>query len=158
MHVPHRSPAAQPRPENSFMSLISIQNLEFSVGGPAPLLHGVDLEIEPNERVCIVGRNGAGKSTLLKLLAREIVPEDGVVRVDGGTVVTRLAQEVPPGTAGTVFDVVAEALARGLLTLGCGTKTIRLLPPLDSTEREIELGVAIFIEAAKAVDSTAVTA
>ncbi len=55
-------------------------------------------------------------------------------------------------------DVVAEALARGLLTLGCGTKTIRLLPPLDSTEREIELGVAIFIEAAKAVDSTAVTA
>ncbi len=55
-------------------------------------------------------------------------------------------------------DVVAEALDRGLLTLGCGTKTIRLLPPLDSTEREIELGVSIFLEAAKAADSTAVTA
>ncbi|WP_266082091.1 aminotransferase class III-fold pyridoxal phosphate-dependent enzyme [Haladaptatus caseinilyticus] len=43
--------------------------------------------------------------------------------------------------------VVQEALKRGLLTLGCGSKTIRLLPPLDSTEREIELGVGIFTEA-----------
>ncbi|SEO22083.1 4-aminobutyrate aminotransferase [Halogranum amylolyticum] len=43
--------------------------------------------------------------------------------------------------------VVEEALKRGLLTLGCGAKTIRLLPPLDSTEREIELGVGIFTDA-----------
>ncbi len=46
--------------------------------------------------------------------------------------------------------VVQEALKRGLLTLGCGSKTIRLLPPLDSTEREIELGVGIFTEAISA--------
>ena len=44
-------------------------------------------------------------------------------------------------------SVVAEALRRGLLTLGCGEKTIRLLPPLDSTEREIDLGVGIFLDA-----------
>ncbi|WP_148416786.1 aminotransferase class III-fold pyridoxal phosphate-dependent enzyme [Haloferax sp. KTX1] len=47
--------------------------------------------------------------------------------------------------------VVEAALDRGLLTLGCGKKTIRLLPPLDSTEREIELGVGIFCEAMDAV-------
>ncbi|WP_129113466.1 aminotransferase class III-fold pyridoxal phosphate-dependent enzyme [Halegenticoccus tardaugens] len=46
--------------------------------------------------------------------------------------------------------VVEEALTRGLLTLGCGTKTLRLLPPLDATEREIELGVSILNEAIKA--------
>ncbi|GAB6880622.1 aspartate aminotransferase family protein [Halorubrum gandharaense] len=47
--------------------------------------------------------------------------------------------------------VVAASLDRGLLTLGCGKKTIRLLPPLDSTEREIELGTGIFLDAIHAV-------
>ena len=54
--------------------------------------------------------------------------------------------------------VVAEALERGLLTLGCGKKTIRLLPPLDSTEREIELGISIFTDAATAADSASIAA
>ncbi|NHN59459.1 MULTISPECIES: aspartate aminotransferase family protein [Halorussus] len=40
--------------------------------------------------------------------------------------------------------VVKAALERGLLTLGCGYKTLRLLPPLDVTEREIELGFDVF--------------
>ena len=51
--------------------------------------------------------------------------------------------------------VVEASLERGLLTLGCGKKTIRLLPPLDSTEREIELGVGIFLEAIEAVGPSA---
>ncbi|GAA0506554.1 4-aminobutyrate aminotransferase [Halorubrum aquaticum] len=55
-------------------------------------------------------------------------------------------------------DVVAEALERGLLTLGCGKKTIRLLPPLDSTEREIDLGVSIFLDAVSAAGPTPTTA
>ncbi|AEH39191.1 class-III pyridoxal-phosphate-dependent aminotransferase [Halopiger xanaduensis] len=51
--------------------------------------------------------------------------------------------------------VVKAALERGLLTLGCGKKTIRLLPPLDSTEREIELGIGILLEAIEAVGPSA---
>ncbi|WP_458188126.1 aminotransferase class III-fold pyridoxal phosphate-dependent enzyme [Haladaptatus sp. NG-WS-4] len=47
-------------------------------------------------------------------------------------------------------SVVEEALKRGMLTLGCGAKTIRLLPPLDSTEREIELGMGILNDAIEA--------
>ncbi|WP_049972296.1 aminotransferase class III-fold pyridoxal phosphate-dependent enzyme [Haladaptatus cibarius] len=47
-------------------------------------------------------------------------------------------------------SVVKEALKRGMLTLGCGEKTIRLLPPLDSTEREIELGISILNDAIEA--------
>jgi ABC transport system ATP-binding/permease protein len=91
------------------MALISVRNLELSVGGAHPLLTGVDLELGSNERVCIVGRNGAGKSTLLRLLAGEIEPDDGIVRVDEAIVVSRLAQETPHA-AGSVFDVVAEPL------------------------------------------------
>jgi 4-aminobutyrate aminotransferase len=54
--------------------------------------------------------------------------------------------------------VVEESLKRGLLTLGCGKKTIRLLPPLDSSPREIELGVGIFLNAVDAVGASPKTA
>ena len=43
--------------------------------------------------------------------------------------------------------VVAAALDRGLLTLGCGTRTLRLLPPLDVTGREVDLGTSLLNDA-----------
>lgn len=88
------------------MSLIALQDVDFSIGGPL-LLDGVTMAIEPGERVCIVGRNGAGKSTLLKLLDGELRADDGEVRRQPGARISRLAQEVPVGIAGSVFDVVA---------------------------------------------------
>jgi ATP-binding cassette subfamily F protein uup len=91
------------------MSLIQLQRVDFSIGGPLLLEH-VDLSIEANERVCIVGRNGEGKSTLMKLIAGELKADDGEVRVQNGIVVARMAQEVPQDTAGSVFDVVAQGL------------------------------------------------
>ena len=91
------------------MSLIQLQSVDFSIGGPLLLQH-VDLSIESNERVCIVGRNGEGKSTLMKLIAGELHADDGEVRVQSGVVIARMAQEVPQGTTGTVFDVVSEGL------------------------------------------------
>ena len=91
------------------MSLLNLVKLDYSVGGPL-LLEQVDLAIERNERICIVGRNGAGKSTLLKLIAGELRPDDGEVRVQAGVRIARLAQEVPHDVSGTVFDVVAGAL------------------------------------------------
>ncbi len=91
------------------MSLVQLANVDYSVGGPL-LLENVDLTIESRERVCIVGRNGAGKSTLLKLIAGDLVPDDGEVRVQSGARVARLTQEVPHALQGTVFDVVAGAL------------------------------------------------
>ncbi|ADB60575.1 aminotransferase class-III [Haloterrigena turkmenica DSM 5511] len=43
--------------------------------------------------------------------------------------------------------VLEAAFQRGLLTLGCGYKTLRLLPPLSVTEREIDLGTELLLEA-----------
>jgi 4-aminobutyrate aminotransferase len=43
--------------------------------------------------------------------------------------------------------VQTAALQHGLLTLGCGHRTLRVLPPLDVTAREIELGAGLLLEA-----------
>ena len=91
------------------MSLITLNRLDYSVGGPL-LLEAADLSIETGERIALIGRNGAGKSTLLKLLAGELQPDDGQIRVQAGTRIARLEQEVPPDATGSVFDVVSEGL------------------------------------------------
>ena len=91
------------------MSLVQLQRVDFSIGGPL-LLERVDLSIEANERICVVGRNGEGKSTLLKLVGGELRADDGEVRVQNGVVIARLPQEVPQDTAGSVFDVLAQGL------------------------------------------------
>ena len=60
------------------MPLLQAKNLHHSFGDQ-PLLDGVDLTLEPGERVCLVGRNGSGKSTLLKILAGDIRVDDGEI-------------------------------------------------------------------------------
>ena len=91
------------------MPILTLNDVDFGVGGPL-LLKGVNLAIEPGERIALIGRNGAGKSTLLRLLAGEHKPDDGEIRIEGGVRIARLEQEVPAGAAGSVFDVVADGL------------------------------------------------
>ncbi len=95
------------------MSLISLNQIGFSVGGPLLLDH-IDFSIETQERIALIGRNGAGKSTLLGIIAGDIKPDDGEVRVAEGVRIARLAQEVPRDASGDVFEVVS----RGLGDLG----------------------------------------
>ena len=91
------------------MALITLREVVVSFGGQ-PLLDGLNLQIDAGERVCLVGRNGAGKSTLMKVLAGKITPDDGQIERQQGLVVTRLKQEVPHDTTGSVYDVVADGL------------------------------------------------
>jgi ATP-binding cassette subfamily F protein uup len=98
------------------MALIDVRELCFTFGGEN-LLDRISFQIEPGERIGLLGRNGAGKSTLLKLLAGELTPDDGVLAIETGTRIARLEQDVPAGAGRSVFSEVALGLgpAGGLL-------------------------------------------
>ncbi|MBU2537933.1 MAG: ATP-binding cassette domain-containing protein [Proteobacteria bacterium] len=91
------------------MATITLKDIALSFGG-LPLLNGIDLQIEPGERVCLVGRNGEGKSSLMKILTGEIEPDRGEITRQKGLRVARLTQEVPADLDGTVYEVVAAGL------------------------------------------------
>ncbi|MGL5762965.1 MAG: ABC transporter ATP-binding protein, partial [Plesiomonas shigelloides] len=93
------------------MALINLTGAYLSYSD-APLLDHTELHIEPNERVCLVGRNGAGKSTLMKVLAGEQKLDDGRLQVQQDVVVARLEQDPPRDAQGSVFDYVAEGVEK----------------------------------------------
>lgn len=93
------------------MALIKLESACLAYGH-VPLLDKVDLQIDPGERVCLVGRNGAGKSTLMRVM-------EGVAELDEGGLwkkpdlrVGILSQEVPQLDELSVYDVVADGLDR----------------------------------------------
>jgi len=87
--------------------LASLDRISIAFGH-LPLLDDVSLQIDPRERVSIIGRNGTGKSTLLGLISGEIAPDAGTVWRQPGLRVARLEQDVPLSAHRSVFDVVAE--------------------------------------------------
>jgi len=103
--VPNKSPSA-------FMALLSLRNVSLAFGGPK-LLDQVEFQIEPGERVCLLGRNGEGKSTLLRLIRGEIGPDEGQVIRQQGLRISLLPQDVPRHRDGQVDDQVAEGLDDG---------------------------------------------
>ncbi|MDH5764574.1 MAG: ATP-binding cassette domain-containing protein [Gammaproteobacteria bacterium] len=99
------------------MALLTLRDISLGFGGPN-LLHSINLQIEKNERLCLLGRNGEGKSTLMKLIAGLIKADNGVFERQQGLKVAYLTQDVPADLSGSIYDVVASGLdqAGDLLT------------------------------------------
>ncbi len=90
------------------MPLISLNDVHLTFAGP-PILDGASLQIEPGERLGLLGRNGAGKTSLLRLLTGELAPDRGdIVRAPGLRVAT-LPQDVPAGLRGSVNEYLRAA-------------------------------------------------
>ena len=85
--------------------------------GSRPLLSHAALQVEPGERVCVVGRNGEGKSSTLRLACRQLLPDSGGVWLRPGAKVSMLEQDIVAVAAASVRDVVEAGLlqqAQGL--------------------------------------------
>ncbi|AGQ98354.1 ABC transporter ATP-binding protein [Vibrio parahaemolyticus] len=92
------------------MALLTIHNAQLAFGDH-PLLGRAEFALQENERVCLVGRNGAGKSTLMKVLAGDILLDDGKIQITQDVVVSRLEQDPPRNQEGTVYEYVSGGLA-----------------------------------------------
>ena len=97
--------------------------------GERSVLSGLDLEVAAGSVVAIAGPNGVGKSTLLKLIAGAILPQRGVVRVDGRNVsrlsarerarlvaVVPQSPELPPGASALDVALMGRNPHLGLLS------------------------------------------
>jgi ABC transport system ATP-binding/permease protein len=91
------------------MPLVSLDRVSLAFGH-LPLLDGVTLQIDPGERVCIIGRNGTGKSTLLKVVNGDSVADSGTVWRQSGVRTSRLDQDATVFDKRPVFDAVADGL------------------------------------------------
>ncbi len=62
--------------------MLKISNLSFTYQGE-PVFQNVNLSLSKPEIVAVIGDNGVGKTTLLRLIAGELMPDDGSVRHHG---------------------------------------------------------------------------
>jgi ATP-binding cassette subfamily B protein len=82
--LPHEMPdAVEALPLRPGPGRVEFRGVHFSYPGRGRILHGLDLVIEPGQRVGLVGASGAGKSTVVSLLQRFYDVDDGAVLVDG---------------------------------------------------------------------------
>ncbi len=89
-------------------ALVNLEKIYLSYGN-VPLLDQVGFQIQPGERVCLIGRNGAGKSSFLKVIDGSVAPDSGKIHRESGLVVARLEQELPQEGHLTVYEVIAQA-------------------------------------------------
>ncbi len=114
------------------MALLSLQKISIAFGGPL-VLDGLDLQIERNQRVCLLGRNGEGKSTLMKIIHGELAPDDGVVQKEQNTSISYFTQTIPHDLEGPVFEIIAKGLGiKGELYAKYHREERRLLNAGDS--------------------------
>jgi len=60
-------------------TVMSVEELNFFYDKANPLIKDLSFNVEPGDRICVVGKNGKGKTTLLKLLADTLSPKSGKV-------------------------------------------------------------------------------
>jgi ATP-binding cassette, subfamily B, bacterial len=71
------------RPAPPFGGAVRFDGVSFAYEPAQSVLKRLDLEVEPGERVAVVGPSGMGKSTLVSLLLRLRDPDEGRVLIDG---------------------------------------------------------------------------
>ena len=93
------------------MPLITLDNASLAYGH-YPLLDKADFQLDPGERIGLIGRNGAGKSSLLKVIAGESKLDDGTVWRAPAARIVYVPQEPALNANHTIYEAVAEGLGQ----------------------------------------------
>ena len=124
------------------MSILSLNGVSLVLANNC-ILDNVDWQIQPQDRIALVGRNGAGKSTLLKLLQGEIVPDKGQIHQLNGLRIAGLTQDVPVSHDESVYHFLVKGLGEVGEVLahfrresegGCLDKLVRYQQKLDDLQ------------------------
>ncbi|MBK1635646.1 ABC-F family ATP-binding cassette domain-containing protein [Rhodovulum adriaticum] len=92
--------------------LLQLSDISLTFGGD-PVFAGLDLVVQPGDRLALVGRNGSGKSTLMKVMAGLVEPDAGARVLSPGTSTGYMEQEPDLSGFATLGDFAASALAHG---------------------------------------------
>ena len=89
--------------------LLQLSSISLTFGGN-PVFDGLDLVVQPGDRVALVGRNGSGKSTLMKVMAGLVDPDQGSRVIPPGVTVGYMEQDPDLSAFATLGDYAASAL------------------------------------------------
>jgi ABC-type multidrug transport system fused ATPase/permease subunit len=130
--VPPDRTATDDRPEGDDLRA---EDVRYAYVADRDVLHGIDLDLEPGERVAVVGPSGAGKSTLGRLLAGIHPPREGRVEVGGVRLV-----DLP---LDTLRKEVALVTQEQHVFVGTLAENLRLARPSASDEQLTEAIAAV---------------
>jgi ATP-binding cassette subfamily F protein 3 len=94
--------------------MLDLNDVTLRVAG-RPLLESATVHLPSGQRFGLVGRNGTGKSTLLRLIAGELQPDEGSLRLQAGVRIGVVAQEAPGGELTPIESVLAADRERASL-------------------------------------------
>ncbi len=94
--------------------LLQMNGISLTFGGD-PIFDGLDLVVQPGDRVALVGRNGSGKSTLMKVMAGLVEADRGDIVVPPGVSVGYMEQEPDMSGFATLGDFASASLQPGEL-------------------------------------------
>jgi ATP-binding cassette subfamily F protein 3 len=91
------------------MSLVTVLNLSLTFVG-REILKEVNFQVEPGERIGLVGPNGSGKTSLLRMIVGDLPPDRGEIRVAKGARVGYLPQDVYEVLSGGLLQFVVDSV------------------------------------------------
>jgi len=91
------------------MSLVIISNLSITFLGKH-LFREIGLQVEPGNRIGLVGPNGSGKTTLLRLIGGEISPDTGEIKKRKGIRIGYLPQDVHTALSGKILQSILDSI------------------------------------------------
>lgn len=94
--------------------LLQLSDIALTFGGD-PVFDGLDLVVQPGDRLALVGRNGSGKSTLMKVMAGLIEPDRGARVIPPGLAAGYMEQDPAMTGHTTLGDFATSALEPGEL-------------------------------------------